>query len=91
MDYFGLTEDSKDSVQTYIGVVSLAMQGVGISLITAKFDDEASILRFSIGTLTVAYACLVRMRLIWPVETFLGIIKSNYGHVLYILLTPALK
>ena len=60
-------------VLSYVGVISLLMQGFGIGAITARFPEKA-ILQFSTVTLTIAYFILVRRTMFLPSAVKPGIV-----------------
>merc|ERR1719295_326002 len=57
MEQFGLPADQNGFLMSYIGMLSLLMQGLGVSLISSRFRD-ATILQFSVFTLVLAYYAL---------------------------------
>lgn len=61
MEQFQLPADQNGLLMSYIGVLSLIMQGVGVSLITSRLSDVSAI-RFSAVTLAISYyaLCLIR-------------------------------
>ena len=65
-------------VLSYVGVISLLMQGFGIGAITTRFPEKA-ILQFSTVTLTIAYFILVSRHGSWLLKP------------LYVLLMQLLK
>jgi len=61
IEQFGLAADQTGMVLSYVGVISLLMQGFGIGAITTRFPEKA-ILQFSTVTLTIAYFILTMVR-----------------------------
>ena len=58
IEKFGLPAEKNGMMLSYIGVVSIFMQGVGIGLAT-KFVSESKLMILSTAVLTVAYFVLV--------------------------------
>jgi len=61
MEQFGLEADQNGFLMSYIGMLSLLMQGFGVSLISSRLSDT-NILNFSAFTLTLAYFALSMLR-----------------------------
>eukprot|EP00088_Acartia_fossae_P053124 TRINITY_DN602_c2_g1_i2.p1 TRINITY_DN602_c2_g1~~TRINITY_DN602_c2_g1_i2.p1 ORF type:complete len:451 (+),score=52.78 TRINITY_DN602_c2_g1_i2:27-1379(+) len=57
MDVFGLAADQNGYLMSYIGVLSLIMQGFGVGLITSRMSD-LSVVKFSALTLALAFYAL---------------------------------
>lgn len=57
MDEFGLAPEQNGYLMSYIGVLSLIMQGFGVGLISTKFSDMVSI-KFSAVTLAMSFYAL---------------------------------
>ena len=53
-----MAADQTGMMLSYIGVVSLFMQGIGIATLTRRYDDNV-LMTLSSTTLTVAYFVLV--------------------------------
>ena len=58
MEQFGLEVDQTGLVLSYVGCISLFMQGFGIPLLTSRLEDK-SLIRLSTISLTISYAVLV--------------------------------
>ncbi len=58
IEQFGMAADQTGMMLSYIGVVSLFMQGIGIATLTRRYDDNV-LMTLSSTTLTVAYFVLV--------------------------------
>lgn len=61
MEKFGLPADQNGMVLSYIGVLSLLMQGLGIKAVTNRASD-VTILKFAAATLTISYYCMSLLR-----------------------------
>jgi len=61
IERFGLAADQTGMVLSYIGAISLVMQGFGIGAVAKKFPEK-SIMQFATFTLTLAYFILTLVR-----------------------------
>ena len=61
MDRFGMPTEQNGMMLSYIGVISLVMQGVGISFFSRLFQDK-SIINGATVVLTATYYLMVRLR-----------------------------
>ena len=59
IEQFGMNPEQNGMMLSYIGVISLFMQGIGISTLTKRVDDKV-LMTLATGTLTVAYFVMVR-------------------------------
>ena len=63
IEQFGMDPEQNGMMLSYIGVISLFMQGIGISTLTKRAEDKV-LMALSTVTLTVAYFVMVRKNLI---------------------------
>lgn len=61
MEQFGLPPDQNGYLMSYIGVLSLLMQGFGVSLISSRMTD-VNLVQFSAITLAMSYYALSSLR-----------------------------
>ena len=59
IEQFGMDPEQNGMMLSYIGVISLFMQGIGISSLTKRVDDK-NLMALSTVTLTVSYFVMVR-------------------------------
>jgi hypothetical protein len=59
MEQFGMPADQNGMMLSYVGMISLFMQGFGIAALSSKVVD-LNIMKLSTVTLTLAYLALVR-------------------------------
>ena len=59
IEQFGMDPEQNGMMLSYIGAISLFMQGIGISTLTKRADDKA-LMALSTVTLTVSYFVMVR-------------------------------
>ena len=59
IEQFGMDPEQNGMMLSYIGAISLFMQGIGISTLTKRADDKA-LMALSTVTLTVLYFVMVR-------------------------------
>ena len=59
IEQFGMDPEQNGMMLSYIGVISLFMQGIGISTLTKRAEDKV-LMALSTVTLTVAYFVMVR-------------------------------
>jgi len=58
INQFGMNPEQNGMMLSYIGAISLFMQGIGISTLTKRADDKI-LMGFSTMTLTVSYFVMV--------------------------------
>ena len=68
IEQFGMDPEQNGMMLSYIGVISLFMQGIGISTLTKRAEDKV-LMALSTVTLTVAYFVMVRKILLSSVYT----------------------
>ena len=64
IEQFGMDPGQNGLMLSYIGVISLFMQGIGISTLTKRADDKV-LMALSTVTLTVSYFVMVRKVLLF--------------------------
>lgn len=58
MDHFGMDPEQNGLMLSYIGAISLFMQGIGIATLTKRADDKV-LMGLSTVTLMISYFVLV--------------------------------
>ena len=61
IEQFGMAPEQNGMMLSYIGVISLFMQGIGIASLT-KWHSDKTLMTLSTTTLTISYFVLVCMR-----------------------------
>ncbi len=64
MEQFGLPPEQNGYLMSYIGAISLVMQGAGIPLVTKRLSDR-SVMAWSAAALALCYAALVPVSGVW--------------------------
>lgn len=82
MERFGLEAEQTGMMLSYIGGVSLVMQGIGIGALTSRYSDN-TLMKLSTSTLTIAYFALTLiaqvsdfMLLLFPLTCSLCLVNS---------------
>lgn len=82
IEQFGMDPEQNGMMLSYIGVISLFMQGIGISSLTKRVDDK-NLMALSTVTLTVSYFVMTLIRevsdfvlLLFPLTCSLCLINS---------------
>jgi len=82
IEQFGMNPEQNGMMLSYIGVISLFMQGIGISTLTKRVDDKV-LMTLATGTLTVAYFVMTLIKevsdfvaLLFPLTCSLCLINS---------------
>jgi hypothetical protein len=61
IEQFGMSVDQNGMMLSFIGAISLFMQGVGIATLTKRFGDNI-LMAFATSTLTISYVVLVSLK-----------------------------
>ena len=59
IDQFKMAPEQNGMMLSYIGAISLFMQGIGIATLTTRYSDK-TLMGLSTTTLTISYFVLVR-------------------------------
>ncbi|EDO38586.1 predicted protein, partial [Nematostella vectensis] len=64
MEYFKLDAQYNGFVLSYAGTLSIVVQGIGVGYLSHRFNDT-DLLKWSIGTIAFAYACMFMVTTIY--------------------------